>query len=171
MFFAKALAGSMVVVFGGFWVLGAFDRGHEVVPAVEKAPRIEIKQRKTVAWGPHCNKLRDELFGISNGIPVDRSEVNGVTAILKLHKISAKLKAAGCDPDEAPGAFSPFEPNKGGFRKVTSTMSDPQSGFAKPDSRADTSGASYGKPDPRASAPVSNQDTPADDGWGIPAQK
>lgn len=170
MFFVKALAGCMVVVFGGFWALGAFDPDQEVVQAVESVPKAEIEQQKTVAWGPHCSKLRDELFGKSSGMPAVQGANDGIGAIVKLHKISGKLKAAGCDPDAAPGAFSPFEPNKSEFRKVTNTMGEAPSGYSKPDADAHTSGSNYGKPDPRASTPASTQDMAPGDGWGKAAQ-
>lgn len=157
MFFAKALGGSLVVVFGGFWAAGAFSPEQEVLRAVETVRKAEIEDNKTAAWGPHCDKLRDKVFGMSGGMPVAMTARDGVAAIAKVHNAARELEAAGCDPDAAPGAFSPFEPGKNEFRKVTTTMGDAPSG--------------QGQHDPAPYDPGRTEDLHSDGGWGIPAQK
>ena len=159
MFFAKALGGSLVVVFAGFWAAGAFDApltDHErgVLKAVNLARQAEIADNKTAKWGPHCDKLRDKVFGMEDGMPVGDVPASGLQAIGKLRKAAAELEAAGCDVDAAPGAFSPFEPDKSEFRTVTNTMGDP---------------APRGSPHSGAhGAPPVTQDLHPDGGWGKP---
>ncbi|MGB3710103.1 MAG: hypothetical protein WA985_00275 [Erythrobacter sp.] len=147
MFFVKALGGCLAVVFAGFYAFGFFDDGHdEQVRALNIVKQAEIadNNRADSGWGPECDELRDELFGFSGDGPLaaqiaDRSAEaeprtdkqkflaeagSGISAIAKVASADRKLRAAGCDVDKAPGAFSPFEPDKGNFKTVTSELSD-----------------------------------------------
>ena len=126
--FFKALGGSMVAVFGGFYAFGMFDppqtQDGNAATAVDIVRRAEIadNQRSDSAWGPQCNGLRDKLMGAQGGVPIGMAGRNGLESITKLNKAERELRKAGCDIDKAPGAFSPFEPDKGQFRTVKNAM-------------------------------------------------
>jgi len=125
MFFAKALGGAMVAVFGGLYVAGFFDHEQGVLDAVETVRQAEIADNKDARWGPHCDGIRDKALGFEGGEPApDRAAApaSGLAAIATVHAMARTLEEAGCDPDAAPGAFSPFEPEKGRFREVESLM-------------------------------------------------
>ncbi len=125
MFFAKALGACLLAVFGGFWFAGAFDS-----PAEREASALNLVRQAELAdnaradsqWGPECNALRDKLLGMEGGLPIGIASDNPFEGIAKLQKAERKLRAAGCDIDKAPGAFSPFEPGKGNFKTVTTEM-------------------------------------------------
>ena len=127
MFFAKALAGCLAVIFGGFYFLGFFDGEAEVERAVENMRQAEAADnaRPDSQWGPQCTSLRDKLMGVDEGgAPMALSEDNALQGIAKLNAIERKLREAGCDIDKAPGAFSPFAPadKQAPFREVKNRM-------------------------------------------------
>ena len=127
MFFAKALGGCLVAVFGGFYFMGFFDHEAGVLRAVETVREAEAADnaRPDSAWGPQCDGLRDELLGFKNGEPVITDEpASGLAAIAKVNNAARELRKRGCDIDKAPGAFSPFAPadEQAPFREVKSQM-------------------------------------------------
>ncbi|MGB3469857.1 MAG: hypothetical protein WBA51_03425 [Erythrobacter sp.] len=124
MFFAKALGGFMVVIFGASYAFGFFDYDG-VERAVEdmKASEAADNARADSQWGPKCDSLRDKVMGVDeSGAPAGLASGSAIGSIAKLHAAERKLRAAGCDIDKAPGALSPFEPDKGRFKEVTNTM-------------------------------------------------
>lgn len=127
MFFAKALGGCLIAVFGGLFLFGFFDHEQAVLDAVETVRQAEIEDNKDARWGPECDGLRDKYMGVKNGVPVGLASENPLRTIAKLSAAERKLKAAGCDIDVAPGAHSPFDTSKNSpFREVTSQI-DPDS--------------------------------------------
>ena len=137
MFFAKALGGSLVAVFGGLYLAGFFGApsgltSHEegVITAANTVRQAELARNKTAKWGPECDALRDKVMGVEDGGPVGLASGNALQGIAKLAQAEAQLKAKGCDVNAAPGAFSPFTPEKNKFRAVTTQLeaSDPYAG-------------------------------------------
>lgn len=122
MFFVKALGGALLAVFGGLYMAGFFGNfSQEAV--IEDIRQAEIASNKDAAWGPHCDSLRDKVMGVdASGAPAGLASTNPMESIAKLAAAERKLAKAGCDIDAAPGAFSPFEPDKNPNRGVSNAM-------------------------------------------------
>ena len=90
----------------------------------------ELDEMLAPGWGPHCDELRDRLFGVGDFEAHaysgrEPSLRDGVDAIRRVSGARRELLDAGCNPDTQ---------DRGGFREVTDTMQPAQQpGAAAPD--------------------------------------
>lgn len=101
----------------------------------QAALQAEINEMNAPGWGPHCDKLRDEMLyapgpemnsdlalrqgSDGSGSDAERFAIgmqSGIGNIRKVQQMHRRLMEAGCNPDKAPGA------NGGEFREVTDRL-------------------------------------------------
>ena len=108
--FVKALAGSLVVVFGGFYAFGFFepesapnsDQGEQdgaitITEAMLLTEAIRItefseKLRVNSSWEPRCIDLRDELMGAQGGSSIGFDPSSSIDSIENIRLAANQLR-------------------------------------------------------------------------------